>query len=61
MFLRSLRAVGKSSSNTLRTAAWGGRCIGLCYLPAAKAAPGVKIQVLVRQAPVDAETVLTPT
>lgn len=34
--------------------------IGLCYLPAAKAFPGVTIQVLVRNTPVDAITVATP-
>jgi aminomethyltransferase len=34
--------------------------IGLCYLPAAKAVPGVTIQVLVRNTPVEAVTVPTP-
>src|SRR5207253_11241748 len=34
--------------------------IGLCYLPAAEAAPGRKIEVMVRNQPVEAETVATP-
>ena len=34
--------------------------IGLCYLPAAAAQPGRKIEVLVRNQPVEAETVDTP-
>ncbi len=34
--------------------------IGLCYLPAGKAVPGVTIQVLIRNSPVDAITVPTP-
>jgi aminomethyltransferase len=34
--------------------------IGLCYLPMDKAAPGLMIQVLVRNSPVDAVTVPTP-
>lgn len=34
--------------------------IGLCYLPVEKAIPGVPIQVLVRNAPVNAVTVATP-
>ena len=34
--------------------------IGLCYLPAEKAVPGEKIQVLVRNSPVEAVTVATP-
>src|ERR1700761_7672690 len=34
--------------------------IGLCYLPAAKAVPGVTIQVLIRDTPVEAVTVATP-
>lgn len=34
--------------------------IGLCYLPADKSAPGQKIQVMIRNAPVDAETAPTP-
>jgi aminomethyltransferase len=34
--------------------------IGLCYLPAAKAQPGVNLQVLIRNAPVGAITVNTP-
>ncbi|MDQ2843732.1 MAG: glycine cleavage system aminomethyltransferase GcvT [Acidobacteriota bacterium] len=36
------------------------RNIGLCYLPAEKAVPGVNLQVLIRNAPVEAETVSTP-
>jgi aminomethyltransferase len=34
--------------------------IGLCYLPAAQAQPGLSIQVMVRNQPVDAVTVETP-
>jgi len=34
--------------------------IGLCYLPAAEAKPGRKIEVVVRNQPVEAETVDTP-
>ena len=34
--------------------------IGLCYLPADKAVPGVPIQVLIRNSPVEAATVPTP-
>ncbi|MBV9760813.1 MAG: glycine cleavage system aminomethyltransferase GcvT [Acidobacteriaceae bacterium] len=34
--------------------------IGLCYLPVAKAVPGVPIQILVRDTPVDGITVATP-
>jgi aminomethyltransferase len=34
--------------------------IGLCYLPVDKAAPGATIQVLIRDAPVEAVTVATP-
>jgi aminomethyltransferase len=34
--------------------------IGLCYLPAEKAVPGVTIQVLIRNSPVEAMTVPTP-
>jgi len=34
--------------------------IGLCYLPVEKAAPGVEIQVMIRNSPVDAVTVPTP-
>jgi aminomethyltransferase len=34
--------------------------IGLCYLPAAHAAPGKTIQVVIRNQPVDAVTVETP-
>ncbi len=34
--------------------------IGLCYLPAEKAAPGVPIQVAIRGTQVEAETVATP-
>jgi aminomethyltransferase len=37
-----------------------GRNIGLCYLPAAEARPGRAIQVVIRDQPVDAETVSTP-
>jgi aminomethyltransferase len=36
------------------------RNVGLCYLPAAAAAPGRKIQVMVRGQAVDAVTVPTP-
>ena len=34
--------------------------IGLCYLPAAQAQPGLAIQVMIRHQPVDAITVETP-
>jgi len=34
--------------------------IGLCYLPASEAQPGRKIEVMVRNQPVEAETVATP-
>jgi len=34
--------------------------IGLCYLPAALAKPGVKVQILIRNAPVGAITIPTP-
>ena len=34
--------------------------IGLCYLPSEKAIPGVTIQVMVRNSPVEATTVPTP-
>ncbi len=34
--------------------------IGLCYLPVEKAVPGVPIQVLIRNVPVEAVTVATP-
>ena len=34
--------------------------IGLCYLPAARAQPGVPIQILIRNQPVEAVTVKTP-
>ena len=34
--------------------------IGLCYLPVSQASPGRPIQVMVRNQPVDAETVATP-
>jgi len=34
--------------------------IGLCYLPVDKAVPGTEIQIMVRNAPVDAVTVPTP-
>jgi aminomethyltransferase len=37
-----------------------GKNIGLCYLPVEKAVPGVSIQVLIRNAPVQAITVPTP-
>ncbi len=36
------------------------RNIGLCYLPAADARPGAKLEVMIRNQPVDAETVATP-
>src|SRR5205823_1656910 len=36
------------------------RNIGLCYLPSTKAVPGVAIEVLIRNAPVEAITVSTP-
>jgi aminomethyltransferase len=34
--------------------------IGLCYLPSDKAIPGVPIEVIVRNSPVEAQTVTTP-
>ncbi|MEO8594557.1 MAG: glycine cleavage system aminomethyltransferase GcvT [Candidatus Solibacter sp.] len=34
--------------------------IGMCYLPAGKAAPGTRIQIMIRNLPVDAVTVETP-
>jgi aminomethyltransferase len=34
--------------------------IGLCYLPADKAMPGVPIQILIRSSPVEATTIPTP-
>ena len=34
--------------------------IGLCYLPIAHAKPGEKIEIIIRNQPVEAETVLTP-
>ncbi|MFL6451782.1 MAG: glycine cleavage system aminomethyltransferase GcvT [Bryobacteraceae bacterium] len=34
--------------------------IGLCYLPTEKAVPGIDIQVMIRNSPVDAVTVQTP-
>ena len=34
--------------------------IGLCYLPADRAKPGERIQIIVRNQPVDAVTVATP-
>ena len=37
-----------------------GKNIGLCYLPVEKAVPGVAIQVMVRNQPVEAVTVPTP-
>jgi aminomethyltransferase len=37
-----------------------GKNIGLCYLPVEKAVPGVSIQILIRNAPVQAITVPTP-
>ncbi len=37
-----------------------GKNIGLCYLPLEKAIPGVPIQILIRNAPVEAITVPTP-
>jgi len=37
-----------------------GKNIGLCYLPAENAAPGVPIQIQIRNAPVEALTVPTP-
>ena len=36
------------------------RNIGLCYLPVSQATPGRAIQVMVRNQPVDAETVQAP-
>jgi len=37
-----------------------GKNIGLCYLPVAEAKPGRKIEIVVRNQPVEAETVETP-
>jgi len=37
-----------------------GKNIGLCYLPTPQATPGTAIQVMIRNAPVDAVTVATP-
>lgn len=37
-----------------------GKNIGLCYLPAAASKPGQKIEIVVRNQPVEAETVETP-
>lgn len=37
-----------------------GKNIGLCYLPVEKAVPGVAIQILIRNMPVEAVTVPTP-
>jgi aminomethyltransferase len=37
-----------------------GKNIGLCYLPAQQAIPGVRIQIMIRNAPVEAVTVATP-
>ncbi len=37
-----------------------GKNIGLCYLPVAKADPGQNVQILIRNAPVEAVTVPTP-
>jgi aminomethyltransferase len=37
-----------------------GKNIGLCYLPVEHAVPGRKIQILIRNQPVDAVTALTP-
>ena len=34
--------------------------IGMCYLPAGKAVPGGRIQIMIRNQPVDAVTVETP-
>jgi aminomethyltransferase len=36
------------------------RNIGLCYLPANEARPGRRLEVMVRNQPVEAETVGTP-
>ena len=36
------------------------RNIGLCYLPASEARPGRRLEVMVRNQPVEAETVATP-
>jgi glycine cleavage system T protein (aminomethyltransferase) len=41
-------------------APWLNKNIGLCYLPAGEARVGRKIEVMVRQQPVEAETVATP-
>ena len=37
-----------------------GKNIGLCYLPVAHAVPGTRIQIMIRNQPVDAVTVETP-
>ena len=37
-----------------------GKNIGLCYLPIDKAVPGVTVQVMIRNQPVEAVTVPTP-
>ena len=37
-----------------------GKNIGLCYLPVNRAKPGEKIQIMIRNLPVDAVTVATP-
>ncbi len=37
-----------------------GKNIGLCYLPVEHAVPGVAIQIMIRNAPVEAVTVPTP-
>jgi len=37
-----------------------GKNIGLCYLPIAHAQPGEKIEIIIRDQPVEAETVPTP-
>ena len=34
--------------------------IGLCYLPVEKSVPGARIEILIRNAPVEAQTVPTP-
>jgi aminomethyltransferase len=34
--------------------------IGLCYLPVEKASPGTSVQILIRNVPVEAQTVSTP-
>ena len=37
-----------------------GKNIGLCYLPTTRAVPGQKIEIMIRNQPVDAITVPTP-